>query len=143
MMPTGVGRLAHWSMQMRRLIIALSLILAFSMQSDAAPFSVRCERDGYYFLTFDDETGRFVSESPARVDGDNRAYKGRISHINDNEIRFVLLMQGAPPGNMIFHRKEGTVDALKADGPSNSLVNCVPTALRAILSKYDLISPLD
>jgi hypothetical protein len=128
---------------MHRAIVTFLLPFVFSTASLATPFSVRCERDGYYFVTFDDQTGHMVSESPSRIDGEGRAYKGRIRHINENEIRFVMLVQGLPPGEMIFHRKQGVIEALIADGPSPVLVNCVPTTLRAVLSKYELISPFE
>jgi len=130
-------------MRGRCLILGLLLTISLSLPSSAAPFSVRCERDGYYLLTFDDATGRFVSESPGRAGEWNRAYKGRISSVSDDEIRFVTLVQGGAPANMVFHRKQGTVDTLGGNEPQTVFVKCAATALRPILSQYDRIPPLE
>jgi hypothetical protein len=90
-------------------------------------------------MTFDDETGRVVHESPARIDGENRAIKGRIQNVSQDEIQFGLVVKGVPPSTLVFRRKQGVIDKMSSAEASSVLVNCVPISLRAVLSKYNEI----
>jgi hypothetical protein len=108
----------------------------------AEPFSIRCERDGYYFLSFDTNTRRVVYEAASRPGSEGRMYKGRILSVDGQDIRFDLIVGGLPRSEFVYRRKEAVIDLLHHDARTE-LVNCVPAALRRGLSIYDAIWPPD
>jgi hypothetical protein len=85
------------------------------------PFSIRCDRGAYYFLTFDTATNRMISET---IGGST--YRGRIKTVSENEIQFVLLLGGQTPPDLYFMRKEGRVDVRKDSEWSVALEHRLP-----------------
>jgi len=97
----------------------------------AEQFTIRCERDSYYFFTFDTETSRMASET---VGGG--AYRGEIKSISESELVFVQFV--TPDATLHYMRKDGAVD-VQTDKLMRSLVNCIPAPTRDILSKWELL----
>jgi hypothetical protein len=97
----------------------------------AEQFTVRCERESYYFFTFDTETGRMASET---VHGGT--YRGEIKSISDSEIVFVQFVTGN--ATLHYMRKEGAVES-RGDKIIRSIVNCISAPTRDILSKWELL----
>jgi hypothetical protein len=109
--------------------LALFAILLTAMPAMAEPFSIRCDRGNYYFLTFDTAANRMISET---IGGSS--YRGRIKAVSENEIQFVLLLRGQTPPDLYFLRKEGrVVDSER----SVALEHCVPAPTRDILRSWD------
>jgi hypothetical protein len=133
---------------LRSVCLVFSLLLPVlwpvqSMTQDlGAPFSVRCERDGYYFLSFDTNTRRVVYEAASRPGSEGRMYKGRILSVDGEDIRFDIIVGGLPRSEFVYRRKEAVINLLQQDGRPE-FVNCVPAALRRGLSIYDTIWPVD
>ena len=119
----------------RAALLALSLLL--SSPSAAAQFSVKCDRGGWYFLTFDDVSMRVVVESLS-----GSWYKGRILSASKEEMRFEMLNVGQPSHHFYWNRESNAL--WRTDDPSGKILwvwNCVSTELRPMLSKYDEIAP--
>ena len=115
-------------MSVLRYLLALLLIVT---PVAAKQFTIRCERDSYYFLTFDTETHRMASET---VHGGS--YKGEIKSLSDTEIVFVQPV--APKATLHYMREEHAVD-VETDKLLRSLVNCIPAPIHDILSKWELL----
>ena len=97
----------------------------------AKQFTVRCERDSYYFFTFDIETNRMASET---VQGGS--YRGEIESVSDTEIVFVQPI--APKATLHYMREEGAVD-VQTDKMLRSFVNCIPAPPHDILSTWEML----
>jgi len=97
----------------------------------AEQFTIRCERDSYYFFTFDTETSRMASET---VHGGT--YRGEIKSISDSELVFVQFV--SPNATLHYMRKDGAVD-VQTDKLIRSLVNCISAPTRDILTKWELL----
>jgi ethanolamine ammonia-lyase large subunit len=95
----------------------------------AEQLTSRCERDSYYFFTFDTATGRMASET---IGGGS--YRGEIKSVSDTEIVFTQFVTS----NATLHylRNEGAIE-VRADKVFRTLVNCVPAPTRDILSKWE------
>jgi hypothetical protein len=112
--------------------LALFAVLLTATPAMAEPFSIRCDRGAYYFLTFDTATNRMISET---IGGST--YRGRIKAVSENEIQFVLLLSGQTPPDLYFMRREGRVDVQKDSERSVTLEHCVPAPTRDILGSWD------
>ena len=109
----------------------LPLLLLLVAPVAAKQFTVRCERDSYYFLTFDTETKRMASET---VQGGS--YRGEIESMSDKEIVFVQPI--GPKATLHYMRQEGAVD-VQTDKLHRSLVNCIPAPTHDILSRWEML----
>jgi hypothetical protein len=119
-----------WSKLMSVLRCLLPLLLIVTPVA-AKQFTVRCERDSYYFLTFDTETNRMASET---VQGGS--YRGEIESMSDTEIVFIQPI--APKATLHYVREEGAVD-VQTDKLLRSFVNCIPAPTHDILSKWEML----
>jgi hypothetical protein len=98
----------------------------------AEQFTIRCERESYYFFTFDTETSRMASET---VGGGT--YRGDIKSTSDSEIVFVQFVTPDATGH--YMRKDGAVDFQTDKLRRRSIVNCISAPTRDILSKWELL----
>jgi hypothetical protein len=135
----------HWKAKFLRSVFLLLLLVLWPVQGTTqdlgAPFSVRCERDGYYFLSFDTNMRRVVYEAASRPGSEGMMYKGQILSVDGEDIRFDIIVGGLPRSELVYRRKEAVINLLH--GGRTELVNCVPADLRRGLSIYDAIWPPD
>ncbi len=112
--------------------LALSALLLIAPPAMAEQFSIRCDRGAYYFLTFDTDTNRMISET---IGGGT--YRGKIKAVSDSEIQFFLLLGGQVPRDLYFMRREGRIDVQEGSDRSVTLEHCVPSPLRDVLGSWE------
>lgn len=108
--------------------VAVLLILGMAMPAAAEQFTVRCERDSYYFLTFDTATNRMASETMH-----GRNYIGEIKSISETEIAFTQFVTKEKV--LRYERQEGNF--LDAEGNPTDMKNCVRVDTHEILNQWD------
>ena len=120
----------------------IAITMALGCPAAAEPFTIRCARDGYYFLTFDTQARRVVYEAPStHLQGP--MYKGHITSTTESEILMEFLVGGRPPVPMIWDRVRWTLQHASdaAAGGAPSFFDCTRVELRPALAWFDKLYP--
>jgi hypothetical protein len=117
---------------------AVVILIVLSDPAWAEQFSIRCARDGWYFMTFDTDAKRAVSESPG-----GSAQKGPIDSITAEAIHFKLLRGGQSPVSLVWMRGPNQVTGRSDESKVSETLDCTKWELRPILHLYDRIGPLE
>lgn len=118
----------------------LMIICTMSVPANAVQFSIRCEREFIYFLTFDTERKIVIDEViPGAI------YKGLIDRTSSDTINFSLIAVGHGSRELIWSEKTKKVTWLPGQpGDQTRLLladDCEYAALRQVLQRYETIAP--
>jgi hypothetical protein len=114
--------------------IASAALLAMSCSfANAERFSVKCAQAGYFYVSFDTDSGEVVEETLS-----GRTLEGRIDKIDGERIDFHVVMPGIPDMELVWDGHEKTLTTVPIPGDSSrdrSVFECAATELRSMLSK--------
>jgi hypothetical protein len=118
----------------RNTAIASAALLAMSCSfANAERFSVKCAQAGYFYVSFDTDSGEVVEETLS-----GRTLEGRIDKIDGERIDFHVVMPGIPDMELVWDGHEKTLTTVPIPGDSSrdrSVFECAATELRSMLSK--------
>jgi hypothetical protein len=116
--------------------IASAAVFAMSCSiANAEKFSIKCAQAGYFYVSFDTESGKVVEETLS-----GRPLKGRIDRIDGERIEFHVAIPGIPDMELVRDGQEKKLTTVPIPGDSSrdrSVFECAHTELRSMLSKYD------
>jgi hypothetical protein len=116
--------------------IGSAALLAMSCSfANAERFSVKCAQAGYFYVSFDTDSGEVVEETLS-----GRTLGGRIDKIDGERIDFHVAIPGIPDMELVWDGQEKKLTTVPIPGDSSrdrSVFECAHTELRSMLSKYD------